>query len=142
VIFAMADSVACYFVDVFASRPLTGNPLSLVPDADGLAASQMRAIAREFKPVRDDVPASRGPRVRRGVTTRPGGTKAQALAGLSDGEAMTTGEVAAAPGLARGTVSMTLNQAGEERRSAPGQRGYMLMRTAATRGTTVAPPAG
>jgi trans-2,3-dihydro-3-hydroxyanthranilate isomerase len=36
------------FVDVFASRPLTGNPLSLVPDADGLTEPQMQAIAREF----------------------------------------------------------------------------------------------
>jgi trans-2,3-dihydro-3-hydroxyanthranilate isomerase len=36
------------FVDVFASRPLTGNPLSLIPDADGLAESQLQAIAREF----------------------------------------------------------------------------------------------
>ena len=27
---------------------MTGNPLSLVPDADGLAESQLRAIAREF----------------------------------------------------------------------------------------------
>jgi hypothetical protein len=35
-------------VDVFATRPLTGNQLSLVPDADGLDESQMRAIAREF----------------------------------------------------------------------------------------------
>jgi trans-2,3-dihydro-3-hydroxyanthranilate isomerase len=37
-----------YFVDVFAPRPLTGNPLSLVPDADSLDEAQMRAIAREF----------------------------------------------------------------------------------------------
>src|ERR1700743_1776662 len=36
------------FVDVFARRPLTGNPLSLIPDADGLTEPQMRAIAREF----------------------------------------------------------------------------------------------
>ena len=36
------------FVDVFARRPLTGNPLSLVPDADDLTEPQMRAIAREF----------------------------------------------------------------------------------------------
>ncbi|HWG15006.1 MAG TPA: PhzF family phenazine biosynthesis protein, partial [Streptosporangiaceae bacterium] len=34
------------FVDVFARRPLTGNPLSLVPDADGLTEPQMQAIAR------------------------------------------------------------------------------------------------
>jgi PhzF family phenazine biosynthesis protein len=36
------------FVDVFARRPLTGNPLSLVPDADDLTEPQMQAIAREF----------------------------------------------------------------------------------------------
>ena len=44
----MTSRVRFYFVDVFASRPLTGNPLSLVPDADGLDEVQMRAIAREF----------------------------------------------------------------------------------------------
>ncbi|KAB8196835.1 PhzF family phenazine biosynthesis isomerase [Nonomuraea phyllanthi] len=37
-----------FFVDVFAERPLTGNPLALVPDADGLTVDQMRDIAREF----------------------------------------------------------------------------------------------
>jgi PhzF family phenazine biosynthesis protein len=45
---AMTASVPFYFVDVFASQPLTGNPLSLVTDADGLTEAQMRAIAREF----------------------------------------------------------------------------------------------
>jgi phenazine biosynthesis-like protein len=44
----MTIRVPFYFVDVFASQPLTGNPLSLVPDADDLTESQMRAIAREF----------------------------------------------------------------------------------------------
>jgi trans-2,3-dihydro-3-hydroxyanthranilate isomerase len=44
----MASRVPFYFVDVFATGPLTGNPLSLVPDADGLDETQMRAIAREF----------------------------------------------------------------------------------------------
>ena len=44
----MTSRVPFYFVDVFATRPLTGNPLSLVPDADGLNEAQMRAIAREF----------------------------------------------------------------------------------------------
>lgn len=37
-----------FFVDVFASRPLSGNPLVVVPDADELAVPQMQAIAREF----------------------------------------------------------------------------------------------
>jgi trans-2,3-dihydro-3-hydroxyanthranilate isomerase len=37
-----------FIVDVFADEPLTGNPLAVVPDADGLTAAQMRAIATEF----------------------------------------------------------------------------------------------
>ena len=37
-----------FFVDVFAHRPLTGNPLAVVADADGLDEPPMRAIAREF----------------------------------------------------------------------------------------------
>jgi trans-2,3-dihydro-3-hydroxyanthranilate isomerase len=44
----MTSRVPFFFVDVFASRPLTGNPLSLVPDADGLDEAQMHAVAREF----------------------------------------------------------------------------------------------
>ena len=44
----MASHVPFYFVDVFATGPLTGNPLSLVPDADGLDEARMCAIAREF----------------------------------------------------------------------------------------------
>ncbi|WP_205629278.1 PhzF family phenazine biosynthesis protein [Jiangella muralis] len=37
-----------FFVDVFASRPLSGNPLVVVPDADELSEPQMQALAREF----------------------------------------------------------------------------------------------
>ena len=44
----MTGSLSFYFVDVFASEPLTGNPLALVPDADHVDESRMRAIAREF----------------------------------------------------------------------------------------------
>ncbi|MGI5240825.1 PhzF family phenazine biosynthesis isomerase [Dactylosporangium sp. CA-139066] len=36
------------YVDVFATAPLTGAPLTLVPGADGLSDEQMRAVAREF----------------------------------------------------------------------------------------------
>jgi trans-2,3-dihydro-3-hydroxyanthranilate isomerase len=35
-------------VDVFAARPLAGNPLAVVPDADDLDEETMRGIAREF----------------------------------------------------------------------------------------------
>lgn len=41
-------TVRFYFVDVFAERPLTGNPLTLVPDTDDLTVEQMQSIAREF----------------------------------------------------------------------------------------------
>jgi trans-2,3-dihydro-3-hydroxyanthranilate isomerase len=44
----MTTRVPFCFVDVFATRPLTGNPLSPVTEADTLAEPQMRAIAREF----------------------------------------------------------------------------------------------
>ncbi len=35
-------------LDVFTDTPLAGNPLAVVPDADGLSDEQMQAIAREF----------------------------------------------------------------------------------------------
>ena len=41
-------NVPFFWVDVFAAAPLTGNPLSLVPDADALSTETMQAIAREF----------------------------------------------------------------------------------------------
>ena len=44
----MTIRVPFYFVDVFASQPLAGNPLPLVPDADALDQAQMSAVAREF----------------------------------------------------------------------------------------------
>lgn len=44
----MATETEFHFIDVFARRPLEGNPLTLVPDADHLDVATMRAIAREF----------------------------------------------------------------------------------------------
>jgi trans-2,3-dihydro-3-hydroxyanthranilate isomerase len=35
-------------IDVFADTPLSGNPLAVVEDADGLSEAQMRRIASEF----------------------------------------------------------------------------------------------
>ena len=37
-----------YQVDVFTDRPFAGNPLAVFPDADGLTAAQMQAIASEM----------------------------------------------------------------------------------------------
>src|SRR5256885_12419619 len=46
----MADEKRHYrlrWVDVFTDRPLAGNPLAVVLEADGLSDTQMQAIARE-----------------------------------------------------------------------------------------------
>jgi len=40
--------LAYHLRDVFTETPLTGNPLAVVPDADGLSLAQMQGIAREF----------------------------------------------------------------------------------------------
>src|SRR2546428_4023619 len=37
-----------FIVDVFTREPLAGNPLALVPDADGLDSETMRRLGREF----------------------------------------------------------------------------------------------
>src|SRR3972149_1397932 len=37
-------------VDVFAARPLEGNPLAVFPRAQGLSDGEMLALAREMKP--------------------------------------------------------------------------------------------
>jgi trans-2,3-dihydro-3-hydroxyanthranilate isomerase len=37
-----------YQIDVFTRRPLAGNALAVFPDADGLTAPQMQALAREM----------------------------------------------------------------------------------------------
>jgi predicted PhzF superfamily epimerase YddE/YHI9 len=44
----MPGATPFFFVDVFASDPLTGNPVTLVPDTEALDEPRMRAIAREF----------------------------------------------------------------------------------------------
>jgi len=42
------DTRRALLVDAFTSRPLTGNAAGVVPDADGLSAAQMQAIANEL----------------------------------------------------------------------------------------------
>ena len=44
----MAREIWFAIVDVFASEPLTGNPLAVVPDAEGLDEVTLMRIAREF----------------------------------------------------------------------------------------------
>jgi trans-2,3-dihydro-3-hydroxyanthranilate isomerase len=44
----MGQNVSFYMIDVFAREPLSGNPLSLVVDAQDLSRETMQRIAREF----------------------------------------------------------------------------------------------
>jgi CRP-like cAMP-binding protein len=58
--------------------------------------------------------------------TAPGATKTRVLGALTDGKAMTAGEVAAATGLARGTVSTTLSKLAKSGDVVKAERGYRL----------------
>jgi PhzF family phenazine biosynthesis protein len=44
----MNRTIRVFHVDAFTGTPFTGNPATVVLDADGLADDQMRAVAREF----------------------------------------------------------------------------------------------
>jgi DNA-binding transcriptional ArsR family regulator len=58
----------------------------------------------------------------------PGETKARVLKTLAQGKAMTAGEVAAASGLARASVSTTLSKLAKSGELVKAQRGYQLPR--------------
>ncbi len=60
--------------------------------------------------------------------TAPGATKAAILAALAEGGAMTAGEIAAATGLHRATVSTTLSKLAASGELAKAARGYQLQR--------------
>ncbi|MGJ0507964.1 MAG: PhzF family phenazine biosynthesis protein [Methylocystis sp.] len=44
----MSRSLAYHLLDVFTDRRFSGNPLAVVEDADGVDASTLQAVAREF----------------------------------------------------------------------------------------------
>ncbi|MGI5963211.1 MAG: PhzF family phenazine biosynthesis isomerase [Lawsonibacter sp.] len=44
----MRKNIRIYQVDAFTTKPLSGNPAGVVPDASGLTDQQMRQIAREL----------------------------------------------------------------------------------------------
>ena len=66
------------------------------------------------------------PRTKARRRTPPGATKSRVLGALSDGQAMTAGEVAAATDLARGTVSTTLSKLAKSGEVLKAERGYRL----------------
>jgi DNA-binding transcriptional ArsR family regulator len=82
------------------------------------AASKKRPTASR-KPA---APSTANPRTR----TASGSTKASVLAALSKEGGMTAGEVAAATGLGRATVSTTLSKLAKSGEVAKAERGYRL----------------
>ncbi len=64
--------------------------------------------------------------------TPPGATKRRVIAALSDGTPKTAGEVAAATGLPRGTVSTTLSKLARSGELVKADRGYALPSSAAS----------
>jgi biotin operon repressor len=58
--------------------------------------------------------------------SRSRGTKEAVLAALANGDAMTAGEVAAATGLGRGSVSTTLSKLAKSGETVKADRGYKL----------------
>jgi hypothetical protein len=75
--------------------------------------------------------SSRGGTATRSARTRtaPGATKARVLGSLSETDAKTAGDVAAATGLARGTVSTTLSKLAKSGEIVKAERGYLLPAT-------------
>jgi DNA-binding transcriptional ArsR family regulator len=78
------------------------------------------------------------PRRSSGRRTPPGATKRRVLDALSDGSAKTAGEVAAATGVARGTVSTTLSKLVKTGEVVKAERGYRLPGSRPSRSTTSA----
>jgi DNA-binding transcriptional ArsR family regulator len=85
--------------------------------SDGSSAGASSASAKD--------PASGSSASPRSRTRAPlGATRTAVLAALSDGQAMTAGEVAAATGLGRATVSTTLSKLAKTGEVAKADRGY------------------
>ena len=74
--------------------------------------------------------------------TAPGATKAAVLAALKDGSAMTAGEIAAATGLGRATVSTTLSKLATSGEITKAARGYQLGRESDANGKPARPRPG
>ena len=79
--------VPFFLVDVFTDRPLQGNPVAVVPQAERLHKSQMQAIAREFNQAEATflLPSIRPEAHRRLRSFTPEGKEAFGAAAVGDG---------------------------------------------------------
>jgi hypothetical protein len=93
-------------------------------DPRGGPSPPSRTASRQPRPAASRSPRAPAPGTRR--RTAPGATKKRVLGALTDGKAMTAGEVAAATGLARGMVSTTLSKLAKSGEVVKAERGYRL----------------
>jgi hypothetical protein len=93
-------------------------------DPRGGSSTPSPTASRQARPAATRQRGTQTRRTRR--RTAPGATKARVLGALTDGKAMTAGEVAAATGLARGTVSTTLSKLAKSGEVVKAERGYRL----------------
>ena len=106
-------------------RPRTRNTRSAgIAEAPAAAAGTDGSSARASSASAKDPASGSSPSSRSQTRTPLGATKSAVLAALSDGQAMTAGEVAAATGLGRATVSTTLSKLAKTGEVAKADRGY------------------
>ena len=97
---------------------------------------QSLTLRAQSRPSSTAAPTRARPASRSRRRTPPGATKARILHALSDGNAMTAGEIAAATGLGRGTVSTTLSKLAKSGELRKVERGYALPEAHAAGATT------
>ena len=98
-----------------ASAPVSGS----APAGESAGARARRTSRRSEEPAGAAAAPARS-------RTAQGATKAAVLAALKDGSAMTAGEIAAATGLGRATVSTTLSKLATSGEIAKAARGYQI----------------
>ncbi len=97
-----------------------------------VASSSRQTKPRSTKPARQ---------AGEGTPTVPGATRRAVLETLADGKAMTAGEIAAATGLGRPSVSTTLSRLAKTGELTKVTRGYQIAQTANQASTDASPDA-
>ena len=115
-LFAEADKLRRALVALDPRETATSSKPHTTPVATS-PAKPRATTARKQSPSSSPKPKAR---------TAPGATRRAVLAALSSNNGMTAGEVAAATGLATGTVSTTLSKAAKTGEVVKAERGYRL----------------
>ncbi len=113
------------------SEKARGDRAAPASGSAGESAAKSAGARARRTPRTSEKPASSAAAPAR-ARTAPGATKGAVLAALKDGSAMTAGEIAAATGLGRATVSTTLSMLATSGAITKAARGYQLQRESDT----------